>query len=129
MKIRTVNLTSWQLKKINRINPNRSDYIREALKEQLKRDLKNRLFGVNQKEAKITTVNLPESYISDMKSLLFVSSLSISEYIRRAVQYKLEQEMEETVLRRKKERLEKEGFITIPGVNHGKPFKTTRLEY
>ena len=129
MKIRTVNLTDWQIRKINRLNPNRSDYIRGAVQEQLVRDLKNRLFGVANKTAQITTVNLPESYISDMETLLFVSSLSVSEYIRRAVQYKLEREMEECVLRRKNERLEEEGFVIIPGYKEGKPFKTTRLEY
>lgn len=128
MKIRTINLTAWQLKKIDRLNPNRSDYIRQAVQEQLRRDFKNRLFGVHDKRAKITTVNLVEEQIDDMQHLLFVSSLSHSEYIRRAVQYKLELEMEEVVLRRKNERLEEKGFIKIPGYNGDKPFQTRRLE-
>lgn len=129
MKIRTINLTMWQIRKIDRLNPNRSDYVREAVREQLKRDLKNSLYGVNEKKAKITTVNLPEEQLKEIKSLLFVTSLSYSEYIRRAVQYKLEDEIEETIIRRKNERLEKEGFVRIPSYNGGKPFKTTRLEY
>jgi len=130
MKIRTINLTDWQLKKIDRINPNRSDYVREAVKDQLIRDLKNRLFGVANKESKITTVNLPESYISDIGTLIGISSLSYSEYIRRAVQYKLELEMEETILRRKNEKLEKEGFVLIPDYNDDKPVQIIkRLEY
>lgn len=129
MKIRTVNLTDWQIRKINRLNPNRSDYIRKAVQEQLKRDLKNRLHGVANKKAQITTVNLREDQLKEIGSLLFITSLSYSEYIRRAVQYKLEREMEETILRRENERLEEEGFVIIPGYKEGKPFKTTRLEY
>ena len=129
MKIRTINLTMWQLRKIDRLNPNRSDYVRDAVRDQLIRDHKNRLYGVNEKKSKITTVNLPEDQLEEIKNLLFVTSLSYSEYIRRAVQYKLESEMEETVLRRKNERLEEKGLVMIPGYNGGKPFKTVRLEY
>ena len=130
MKIRTINLTAWQIGKIDRCNPNRSDFVRDAVSDQLKRDLKNRLFGVLDKRSKITTVNLPESYLSDIKALLHViTSLSYSEYIRRAVQHKLENEMEETIIRRKNKKLEEKGLVLIPGYNDDKPFQTRRLEY
>ena len=130
MKIRTINLTDWQLKKIDRLNPNRSDFIRGAVQDQLKRDLKNRLHGVQNRESKITTVNLREDQLKEIESLLFVSSLSYSEYIRRAVQYKLELDMEETKLIRENERLEKKGFVRIPGYNGNKPVQIIRrLDY
>jgi len=98
----------------------------DKINKEIKRKLK--IFGVANKEARIVTVNLPESYISDVESLLFISSLSYSEYIRRAVQYKIELEMEETRLRWKNESLEREGFIRIPGYNGDKYFQTRRLE-
>ena len=129
MKIRTINLTAWQLAKIDRCNPNRSDFVREAVREQLKRDHKNRLYGVQNRRSKITTVNLLEEQLKEIQQLLYVSSVSYSEYIRRAVQYKLENEMEEVIIRRKNERLEKKGFVLIPGYNGDKPFQTRRLEY
>lgn len=128
MPIRTLNFSKWQLKKIKEFNTNRSEFIREALNEQIYEDLKFNLFdGVE--GLKVTTVNLWDNLYNDLDVLSEKGYIvSWSEYARVAVRNKILKEHKMYKLIEKNKELANDDMVIVPGYNGGKPIKTRRLE-
>lgn len=127
VKIRTLNFHKWELEEIEKYDHNRSNYIREALAEELLSDKQNGLFD-KEPGLKITTVSMGNKLHKTINKLnkkgVYVS---FSEFARRAVRNKLIRDGNMKVVGDYRDSLPKD-MVYIPSINGGIPFRTRRLE-
>ena len=125
-RIRTINLYNWQLEAIEKLDPNRSNFVREALSDQLECDQQRGLLKIP--GMKIITVNMSEELFKESDDLNKAGMYcSMSEYIRLAVRNKILREREEGKIEAFRKTLP-ENMVYIRSVNGGVPFRTRRLE-
>ena len=125
-RIRTINLYNWQLEAIEKLDSNRSNFIREALSDQLECDQQRGLLKIP--GMKITTVSMGDILFKESDDLNKAGMYcSMSEYIRLAVRNKILRERMEGKIELFRETLP-ENMVYIPNMNGGLPFKTRRLD-
>lgn len=125
-RIRTLNFLKWELSEIDEICPNRSLFIRIAIREQLEEEKKLDILIPG--GMKITTVNIEIELDREIDRLskkgVFVS---VSEFARRAVRSKILRERKQGIIKAYRDSLPKD-MCYIPSYNGGMPFKIRRLE-
>lgn len=125
----TLNMKEWMISEIQKRNFNRSEFIREAIKEYVPILLKSLVEYKEQYNSPIIlTVNMNQENIDTLDEIVYKYGFefSKSELVRNAVRLKLSKE---PTIEEEEETIKVPiGYDYIEGFNGNNPFKTRRLE-